>query len=138
MNLQRAKAFDLGGCEISEFGAVFKFRVGVFQDVVIGEVPYTCQLDQYSGNIWTFAESIFFGSQRNWGRSWTQIEIDGFFFNHFLNPDLQAALSGIREELFGDTPFPCQWNDPDAQKLFVSPWGGNGNLGDVYQDLFPG
>ena len=57
--------------------------------------------------------------------------MDGVFFNQFLNKPLQDALREARGILFQteDPPFPCQWNDVDANKKLIRPWGGNGDFG---------
>ena len=39
-----------------------------------------------------FANSLMLGCSEEWGASWAQVEIDGFFFNQFLNPGLQSAI----------------------------------------------
>ena len=42
--------------------------------------------------ILAFAEIIIFGLSKPGGATWTQREIDGFFYNEYLNQPLQLAL----------------------------------------------
>ena len=42
--------------------------------------------------IFAFAEMIIFGLSEPGGATWTQREIDGFFYNEYLNQPLQLAL----------------------------------------------
>ena len=42
--------------------------------------------------IFAFAEMIVFGLSKLGGATWTQREIDGFFYNEYLNQPLQLAL----------------------------------------------
>lgn len=81
----------------------------------------------------SFARLILYGSEQSWGRSWHQREIDGLFYNHFLNPDFQTTIQGARIRSFGqeDAPYPCQWNSESAESEFVQPWGANGSLDDL-------
>ena len=81
-------------------------------------------------DILSFARLILFGQNQEWGADWTQVEVDGFFFNQFLNQPLQDSLREARGILFQteDPPFPCQWNDVDANKKLIRPWGGNGDF----------
>ena len=81
-------------------------------------------------DILSFARLILFGQNQEWGADWTQVEVDGFFFNQFLNQPLQDTLREARGILFQteDPPFPCQWNDVDANKKLIRPWGGNGDF----------
>ena len=110
--------------------------LGVFNDGPTQERCWLLKPDE----IISFSEQLIYGSKQSWGKSWTQREIDGFFYNRFLNPSLQAAIEYAQVYLLGGDapPYPCQWNNPDAEKSFVRPWGKNGSLGGVYQDRFPG
>lgn len=88
------------------------------------------QLNKSVEDIFSFARLILFGYGQEWGSGWTQVEVDGFFFNQFLNQPLQDSLREARGILFQteDPPFPCQWNDVDANKKLIGPWGGNGDF----------
>ena len=80
-------------------------------------------------DIFTFAKMILFGLSEPDGEEWAQREIDGFFYNEFLNPPLQLALKEARRIRMGreDPPYPCRWNETGAQDMFLPPWG-NGSL----------
>ena len=75
--------------------------------------------------IFAFAEMIVFGLSKPGGATWTQREIDGFFYNEYLNQPLQLALKEFRGDHFGreDPPYPCAWNDSRAGDLMSPPWG---------------
>ncbi len=81
----------------------------------------------------SFARLILYGSSQEWGKSWTQREIDGFFYNRFLNPPLQAAIRKARRRSLGheNPPYPCDWRSPEAPELMVEPWGNDGSLDDL-------
>ena len=85
----------------------------------------------------------YYSKKHRW-HAWSQREIDGFFYNRFLNGPLNLALTEARRIRMGceDPPYPCQWNDPIAQNLFFGPWG-NGSLlrfdgPDQWQSLLEG
>jgi len=75
--------------------------------------------------IFAFAEMIVFGLSKPGVATWTQREIDGFFYNEYLNQPLQLALKEFRGDHFGreDPPYPCAWNDSRAGDLMSPPWG---------------
>ena len=81
----------------------------------------------------SFARLILYGSEQSWGGSWHQLEIDGFFYNRFLNAGLETAIREARIHSFGqeDAPYPCQWDSESAESEFVQPWGANGSLDDL-------
>ena len=89
--------------------------------------------EQKAEDVISFARLIFHGSEQSWGRSWHQREIDGFFYNRFLNHDLQTAIREARVNSWGreDAPYPCQWNDETAKSQFVKPSGENGSLDEL-------
>lgn len=80
-------------------------------------------------DIFEFAETILFGLGTPVGKTWSQREIDGFFYNQFLNRPLHLSLREARRIRMGheEPPYPCQWNDPNAPSLFLGPCG-NGSL----------
>ena len=53
--------------------------------------------------IFSFAEMIVFGLSKPGGATWTLREIDGFFYNEYLNQPLQLAL----KEFQGTRRFFC-------------------------------
>ena len=57
----------------------------------------------------SFAESIIYGYTQDWGESFTQREVDGFFYNQFLNAPLLSAIREARNLGLGreDVPYPC-------------------------------
>ena len=87
-----------------------------------------------------FAKLILYGSEQTWSGAWTQREIDGFFYNQFLNDALQTAIREARLHSFGqeDAPYPCQWDSESAESEFVQPWGGIGSLDDLNEYFIGG
>ena len=57
------------------------------------------------------------------GQNWTQREIDGFFFNEFLNPDLKEIIEYLRRRLLGreGKPFSAQYKMVPAKLLRLKP-----------------
>lgn len=76
----------------------------------------------------SFSEQIIFGSKQTWGKFWTQRDIDGFYYNEFMNQTFQLALGEARRNRQGhqEPPHPCRWDDTNAQELFITPWGNRG------------
>lgn len=76
-------------------------------------------------DIISFSKQIIYGLNTSWGKSWAQREIDGLFYNEYLNDPLQLAFKEARLARLGreDPPFPYRWDGPDAQGIFFRPWG---------------
>ncbi|MFQ6026810.1 MAG: hypothetical protein ACE5Q6_04760 [Dehalococcoidia bacterium] len=86
-------------------------------------------------NVLSFALMILYGCQQSYAKFWTQREIDGFFFNQFLNPELQQELRRQRRMIFGQEAslLPCRWDEPNARSILMPPWG---DQRDVLQEHF--
>lgn len=76
-------------------------------------------------NILSFAGMLIFGLQQDWGKLWTQREIDGFFFNQYENDNFQHALVHVRRRFLDQDlpPYPSRWNDLGADAVFSIPIG---------------
>ena len=81
----------------------------------------------------SFSRLILHGSSQNWGGIWTQREIDGFFYNQFLNLPLHSDIRQARRQSLGqeNPPYPCDWMSPEAQESMIEPWGNGGSLNDL-------
>ena len=75
--------------------------------------------------ILSFADVVVHGYEQYWGRKWTTREIDGLFYNEFLNESFQEGLRQLRKEHFGQEapPQPCRWDGPGADKVLIPPFG---------------
>ena len=91
-------------------------------------------------DIISFSEQIIYGSKQSWGKYWTHREIDGFFYNQFLNLPLQTAIQEARKQRLNreEAPYPCHWSSPEAEVLFVEPWGDGGSLDDLNEYFLGG
>jgi hypothetical protein len=69
-----------------------------------------------SDEILSFAKQVAFALSQSWGKNWTSREVDGCFYNHYLNPKLQHALRNIRLRHLGQEgpPLPSRF---DSQGL---------------------
>ena len=74
-------------------------------------------------DIISFSEQIIYGYTQTWGRSWTQREIDGFYYNDYMNHRFQLALGRARKnrQWQQEPPQPCRWTDANAKELLISP-----------------
>ena len=68
-----------------------------------------------SDEILIFATQIAFALSQPWGKNWTPREIDGCFYNHYLNPKIQEALRNIRRRHLGQEgpPWPGRFDSQD-------------------------
>ena len=70
-------------------------------------------------DIISFSNQLLYGFQQPWGKSWTQTEIEGFFYNDYLNTPLQNALKEARTAHLGCEEPPCQyrWDGKHARRV---------------------
>ena len=66
-----------------------------------------------------FAKNILERLAAGFGENWTQREIDGFFFNEYLNPDLKKYVHILRQALLGQEvqPFAARYEMVPASQL---------------------
>jgi hypothetical protein len=74
----------------------------------------------------SFARMVMHAHQQDWGQIWTQREIDGLFYNQFLNPSFQQSLLHVRRRFLNsdDPPYPCLWDSEGADGILIKAFGG--------------
>ncbi len=70
-----------------------------------------------------FAGNLLERVASGFGQNWTQREIDGFFFNEFLNPDLKDIIENLRRRLLGREvkPFSARYKMVHANLVGLKP-----------------
>ena len=94
------------------------------QDKNGGRVEHTTE------DILSFSKMVSYGLSCTFGKAWTTREMDGLFYNQFLNPKLQYALRNIRQRYIrqAEPPYPWQWDSEAPRKEVVFPGRGDGAL----------